>query len=262
MVDQVHWQDCSYFGAEIVGKKKKKDKDNQDRILVVEDDLTLLETLEYNLAGEGYQVITAADGLTALEVARQEEPDLIVLDLMLPRLDGFEVCRILRREMSMPILMLTARAEEVDRVVGLEMGADDYLTKPFSMRELLARVKAQLRRVRLVREEMTGEQGAPRSEQLAFGDLVVDLDRREILVRGETLHLKPKEFELLEFLARHRGMALSRDLLLERVWGWDYGGGSRTVDVHIRWLRSKIEVDPANPEHIVTVRGVGYCFEG
>ena len=246
-----------------MGKKKKKGKNKpQDRILVVEDDLTLLETLEYNLAAEGYEVITAADGLTALEVAREEEPDLVVLDLMLPRLDGFEVCRILRRETSVPILMLTARTDEVDRVVGLEVGADDYLTKPFSMRELLARVKALLRRVRLIREEMASAQGASGTEQLVFGDLVIDLDRREVLVRGEAQRLKPKEFELLVFLTRNRGLALSRDLLLERVWGWDYGGGSRTVDVHVRWLREKIEADPANPELIVTVRGVGYCFEG
>jgi DNA-binding response OmpR family regulator len=244
-----------------MGKKKKK-KDPQNRILVVEDDLTLLETLEYNLAVEGYEVITAADGLTALEVAREEDPDLILLDLMLPRLDGFEVCRILRRETNVPILMLTARADEVDRVVGLEVGADDYLTKPFSMRELLARVKALLRRVRLIREEVAGEKGLPDSEQLAFDDLVIDLDRREVVIRDEALRLKPKEFELLAFLARHPGMALSRDLLLERVWGWDYGGGSRTVDVHVRWLREKVEADPANPERIVTVRGVGYCFEG
>jgi DNA-binding response OmpR family regulator len=243
-------------------KKSEKKGKPQSRVLVVEDDLTLLETLEYNLVGEGYEVITAADGLTALEVAREEQPDLIVLDLMLPHLDGFEVCRILRRETNVPILMLTARTDEVDRVVGLEVGADDYLTKPFSMRELLARVKALLRRVRLIRAEVAGEQDLPKTEQLAFGDLVIDLDRREVLVEGESLRLKPKEFELLVFLARHPGMALSRDLLLERVWGWDYGGGSRTVDVHVRWLREKVETDPANPERIVTVRGVGYCFEG
>jgi DNA-binding response OmpR family regulator len=243
-------------------KKSKKKGKPQSKILVVEDDLTLLETLEYNLSGEGYEVITAADGLTALEVAREEEPDLIVLDLMLPHLDGFEVCRILRRQTNVPILMLTARTDEVDRVVGLEVGADDYLTKPFSMRELLARVKALLRRVRLIRAEVAGEQDLPKTEQLTFGQLVIDLDRREVLVGGESLRLKPKEFELLVFLARHPGMALSRDLLLERVWGWDYGGGSRTVDVHVRWLREKVETDPANPERIVTVRGVGYCFEG
>ena len=245
-----------------MAKKSKKKAKPQSKILVVEDDLTLLETLEYNLVGEGYEVITAADGLTALEVAREKQPDLIVLDLMLPHLDGFEVCRTLRRETNVPILMLTARTDEVDRVVGLEVGADDYLTKPFSMRELLARVKALLRRVRLIRAEMAGEQDLSKTEQLTFGDLVIDLDRREVLVEGEALRLKPKEFDLLVFLARHPGMALSRDLLLERVWGWDYGGGSRTVDVHVRWLREKVEADPANPERIVTVRGVGYCFEG
>jgi DNA-binding response OmpR family regulator len=247
-----------------MGKKSKKRKQDEPQytILVVEDDLTLLDTLEYNLSSEGYAVITAADGLTAVEVAREQQPDLVVLDLMLPRLDGFEVCRILRRETSVPILMLTARADEVDRVVGLEVGADDYLTKPFSMRELLARVKALLRRVRLIREEMAGAQGTSGTEQLVLGDLVIDLDRREAMVRGKPVRLKPQEYELLLFLVRHPGMALSRDLLLERVWGWDYGGGSRTVDVHVRWLREKIEADPANPERIVTVRGVGYCFEG
>ena len=246
-----------------MGKKKKKKKDEpQNTILVVEDDLTLLETLEYNLAAESYEVITAADGLTALEIAREAEPDLIVLDLMLPGLDGFEVCRILRQEMNVPILMLTARVDELDRVVGLEMGADDYLTKPFSMRELLARVKALLRRVRLIREELAEEKGKAGPEQLVFGDLIIDLDRRDVRVRGESVRLKPQEYELLVFLARHPRMALSRDLLLERVWGWDYAGGSRTVDVHVRWLREKIEVDPADPERIVTVRGVGYCFEG
>ncbi len=244
-----------------MGKKKKK-RELGNRILVVEDDLTLLETLEYNLSGEGYEVLSAADGRTALEMARQEEPDLIVLDIMLPGLDGFEVCRILRRETSVPILMLTARAEEVDRVVGLEMGADDYLTKPFSMREFMARVKALLRRVRLIREEVAEEGGLAEPDELAFGDLVLDLERHEVTYGGRALHLKPKEYDLLVFLARHKGIALSRDLILDRVWGWDYGGGSRTVDVHVRWLREKVEEDPANPERIVTIRGVGYCFEG
>jgi DNA-binding response OmpR family regulator len=233
-----------------------------DIILVVEDDLTLRETLEYNLARQGYEVHTAADGQTALDIARQERPDLLVLDVMLPGLDGFEVCRILRQEMSVPILMLTARDEEVDKIVGLEIGADDYMTKPFSMRELLARVKAQLRRVRLTREEATAtEEGIVEGEKITIGDLTVDLARHEALIDGEPLSLKPKEYELLVFLARNRGLVLSRDLILERVWGWDYGGGSRTVDVHVRWLREKIEPDPANPTRIVTVRGVGYRLE-
>jgi DNA-binding response OmpR family regulator len=204
----------------------------------------------------------ATDGWTALEVARRERPDAIVLDIMLPGLDGLEVCRILRREMSVPILMLTARSDEVDRVVGLEVGADDYLTKPFSMRELLARVKALLRRVRLDREELAAECEEVSGERLVFGNLAIDLARHEVLLGGEPLHLKPKEYDLLVFLARNRGVLLSRDLILERVWGWDFGGGSRTVDVHVRWLRQEIEPDPANPARIVTVRGAGYRFEG
>ena len=233
-----------------------------DKVLVVEDEPTLLETLQYNLARQGYEVYTATDGLAALDIARRERPDAIVLDIMLPGLDGLEVCRILRREMNVPILMLTARADEVDKVVGLEVGADDYLTKPFSMRELLARVKALLRRVRLIREELTAESGTVSVEELTFGDLTIDLARREVLLRGEPLRLKPREYELLVFLARNRGIALSRDVILERVWGWDYDGGTRTVDVHVRWLREKIEPDPAHPTRIVTVRGVGYRFEG
>lgn len=232
-----------------------------EKILVVEDERTLLETLEYNLARQGYRVLTAADGRTALDIARRERPDLIILDIMLPVLDGFEVCRILRQETAVPILMLTARTEEVDRVVGLELGADDYVPKPFGMRELLARVKALLRRVRLVREEAaTGKESA--AGRLVFGDLTLDLDRGEVRRKDKPLHLKPKEYELLVFLARNRGMVLSRDLILERVWGWDYGGGTRTVDVHVRWLRSKIEDDPAHPTRLVTVRGLGYRFEG
>ena len=232
-----------------------------EKVLVVEDELTLVETLEYNLTRQGYDVYTATDGLAALEVARQERPDLIVLDIMLPKLDGFEVCRILRREINVPILILTARVDEVDKVVGLEMGADDYLTKPFSMRELLARVKALLRRVRLDREEMTAEEEAP-AERLTFGDLTIVLTRREVLCEGRPLYLTPKEYELLVFLARNQNIVLSRDLILERVWGWNFVGGSRTVDVHVRWLREKIEPDPTHPTRIVTVRGVGYRFEG
>jgi len=243
-------------------KQKTKQQPQKPKLLVVEDDLTLLETLEYNLTAEGYRVLTATDGLAALEVAAKERPDLVVLDVMLPGLDGFEVCRVLRRGSAVPILMLTARAGETDRVVGLEVGADDYLTKPFSMRELLARVKALLRRVRLDREGLGREHTLPAADALVFGDLTIDLDRHEAFREGAPLRLKPKEFELLLFLARHKGMALSRDLILERVWGWDYGGGTRTVDVHVRWLREKIEPTPADPHRIATVRGVGYCFEG
>jgi DNA-binding response OmpR family regulator len=236
------------------------------KILVVEDEAVLRETLQYNLARQGYQVHVAPDGRSALEVARKERPDLILLDLMLPGIDGLEVCRILRQEMNIPILMLTAKAEEVDKVVGLEVGADDYITKPFSMRELLARVKAALRRVRLTREDLTlaaqDATGVPQPAAITFGDLTIDARRGEVLRGGRALGLKPKEYELLLFLARHRGMVLSRDLILQRVWGWDFVGGSRTVDVHVRWLREKIEDDPAHPTRIVTVRGMGYRFEG
>ncbi len=236
--------------------------------MVVEDDRTLTETLEYNLVKQGYEVLTTADGWAAVELARQEQPALIVLDLTLPGLDGLEVCRILRKEMAVSILMLTARSDEVDKVVGLEMGADDYLTKPFSLRELLARIKAQLRRVRLIREEMAGQEinfehaEKPVPELLHFGDLTINIDRHEVNLRGQPLRLKPKEFDLLLFLAHNKGMALSRNLIVERVWGWDFYGGNRTVDVHVRWLREKIEKDPAHPVRIVTVRSVGYCFEG
>ncbi len=240
---------------------------NKTKLLIVEDEPTLLETLKYNLMRQGYEVVTAADGTQALPTARAERPDLVILDVMLPGLDGFEICRILRQEMSLPILMLTARDEEVDKIVGLEVGADDYLTKPFSMRELLARVKAQLRRVRILREEFeaTGREPADREGSgsvFTFGELAVDESRREVRRDGEVLALKPKEFDLLAFLARNRGIALGRSLILERVWGWDFDGGSRTVDVHIRWLREKIEEDPARPARILTVRGIGYRFDG
>jgi DNA-binding response OmpR family regulator len=240
---------------------------DKTKLLIVEDEPTLLETLKYNLQRQGYDVVTASDGVEALPMARTEIPDLVILDVMLPGLDGFEICRILRQEMSVPILMLTARDEEVDKIVGLEVGADDYLTKPFSMRELLARVKAHLRRVRLLREEMeksgqTVQESRVGSMVFSFDDLIIDESRREIRRDGAVLALKPKEFELLLFLARNKGIALGRSLILERVWGWDFDGGSRTVDVHIRWLREKIEFDPANPKRILTVRGIGYRFDG
>ncbi|MCL4530419.1 MAG: response regulator transcription factor [Chloroflexi bacterium] len=232
-------------------------------VLVVEDEPSLQDTLTYNLKKEGYAVEAVGDGRSALEAARRLKPDLILLDLMLPEIDGFEVARVLRKEMTTAILMLTARDDEIDRVVGLEVGADDYLTKPFSMRELIARVKAQLRRTRMLREEMEkiGE-SVPAHETLKFGNLVIDLTRREVTLKNQPLQLKPKEYELLLFLAEHRGQMLSREFILERVWGWDFIGDSRTVDVHVRWLRQKIESDSANPTRIVTVRGGGYRFEG
>ena len=221
-------------------------------VLVVDDEPTLVAALKYNLEREGYRVLTAADGGAALDVARSRRPDLLVLDLMLPVMDGLEVCRALRREMSVPILMLTAKGEEIDKVVGLEIGADDYVTKPFGMRELLARVRALLRRV-----EPTAE-----TEVLATGDLEIDLKRREARRDGRPLELKPKELELLLYFVRNRGRAFTREQLLRDVWGYDFLGDSRTVDVHIRWLRQKIEAEPAKPVRLITVRGVGYRFEG
>jgi DNA-binding response OmpR family regulator len=236
-----------------------------DKILIVEDELSLQETLAYNLKRQGYDVNTASDGNEALKLAREQHPDIILLDVMLPGIDGFEICRILRQEMNTPVLMLTARDDEIDRVVGLEVGADDYMTKPFSMRELMARVKAMLRRVRLIREEMGSQANNEESttnQVLTFGNLAIDQSRHEAFLDGPSLALKPKEYELLVFLAAHQGQALTRDYILEQVWGWEYTGDSRTVDVHVRWLREKIEKDPAIPSRIVTVRGAGYRFEG
>jgi len=230
------------------------------RILIVEDDSTLQETLKYNLEREGYQVNVVGDGIQALESARDIKPDLIIMDIMLPGMDGVEITRILRHESSVPIIMLTAKDEEIDRVLGLEIGADDYLTKPFSMRELVARVKAQLRRQRLVERDLNQER-ASEENILQFGNLTMDLNRREVSLDDQQVSLKPKEFDLLCYLVQHQGHVLSRDRILEKVWGWDYHGESRTVDVHIRWLRKKIEEDPSNPKRILTVRGVGYRFE-
>ncbi len=225
-------------------------------ILVVEDDKTLLDVLKYNLNKEGYNIITAIDGDQALEAARSQKPDLIVLDIMLPRLNGFEVCRILRKDMTVPILMLTAKSEEVDKIIGLEIGADDYMTKPFSVRELLARIKALLRRAKVVETKEAGE------AILSLGNLEIDISRRRATLSGMILNVTQKEFDLLAFLARNRGLVFSREQLLEKVWGYDYAGGTRTVDVHIRWLREKIETNPANPKRLITVRGIGYKLEG
>ena len=186
-----------------------------------------------------------------------EKPALIVLDVMLPRLDGFEVCRILRKEATIPIIMLTAKDEEVDKIVGLEIGADDYMTKPFSIREQVARIRATLRRV-----SFAGPPVAAGSPLLTVGELQIDTGRHRVSLTGVPIALSPKEFELLSFLATNRGQVFSRDILLDRVWGYEYVGDTRTVDVHVRWLRQKIETDPSNPTYLLTVRGVGYKFEG
>ena len=225
------------------------------KILIVEDEVTLRETLRYNFERAGYRVVTAADGQQALVLAAGERPDAIILDVMLPKLDGFDVCRALRRDSTVPILMLTARDEEIDKIVGLELGADDYLTKPFSVRELLARVKAMLRRVEML------QTSAPLAARvLRADDLRVNLDEHRALRGDQVLRLRPKEFDLLVFLMQQPGRAFTREQLLAEVWGYDFAGDSRTVDVHVRWLREKIEVDPGRPVLIETVRGVGYRF--
>ena len=239
------------------------------KILVVDDEPVLVETIAYNLEQAGYLVTTAADGVSALEAAHGEVPDLIILDIMLPEMDGLEVCRQLRRQNStatVPILVLTAKSEEIDKVVGLEIGADDYVTKPFGRRELLARVRALLRRadyLSVSEEHATQEptQEAQRSiRELVAGPLRIDLAGRRVNCRGQDMELQPKQFDLLTYLVRNRGTVLTRDQLLHNVWGYDYAGDTRTVDVHVRWLREKLEEDAANPKLIQTVRGVGYCF--
>ncbi|MGA3094635.1 MAG: response regulator transcription factor [Dehalococcoidales bacterium] len=229
------------------------------RVLVVEDDQTLSGVLKYNLSKEGYAVFSAADGAHALEVAKSEKPDIILLDLMLPKLDGLEVCRILRKESSVPILMLTAKSDEVDRVVGLEIGADDYVSKPFGVRELMARVRAMLRRRQILEQDsMNTQAGAA----LIKADLLkIDETRHTILLKGKPVDLTPKEFDLLAFLVKHTDQVFKREQLLDKVWGYDHAGDTRTVDVHISWLRQKIEDDPQHPQHLITLRGVGYKFE-
>jgi DNA-binding response OmpR family regulator len=227
-------------------------------ILLVDDEPTLVATLDYNLRRDGHEVIIARDGQAALDQAERARLDLVVLDLMLPKVDGFEVCRALRRGSTVPILMLTARDSEVDKVVGLEIGADDYMTKPFSMRELLARVKAMLRR-----NAMRPEESPPRGKGvIRLPGVEVDLAARQVRREGKPVHLKPRAFELLAFLAQNRGRVFSRDQLLEHVWGYDFSGDTRTVDVHVRWLREKIEADPSAPRVLETVRGVGYRLAG
>lgn len=243
------------------------------KILIVEDEENIADTLKYNLIREGYDVMVSGDGRQALEVARKEQPDLVILDLMLPGMNGLDVCRTLRQHSTVPILMLTAREEEVDKVLGLELGADDYMTKPFSLREVVARVRAMLRRMEMlqsVKPQNQPENSAPVTQSTAepfaqdiitAADLQINMNQHTVTLGDKLITLKPKEFELLAFLARHRGQVLTRETLLERVWDYDYSGGTRTVDVHIRWLREKIESDPSKPHYIHTIFGVGYKFE-
>ncbi len=235
---------------------RRTDDTGMTKVLIVEDEVTLANNLADKLRSEGFTVITAGDGEDGLAKVRSEHPDLIVLDIMLPGLDGLSLCRIVRRDAAtshIPIIMLTARGTEVDKIVGLESGADDYVVKPFALGEFLARVRAVMRRA----------PGRPvLQDELVSNDLQVSLTGRRVYKNGEEIKLSNKEFDLLTELMRNRGVVLSRDLILTKVWGYDYFVDKRTVDVHIRWLREKIEDDASNPRRIVTVRGVGYRFEG
>lgn len=226
---------------------------NGPKILVVDDEATILATLRYNLERNGYAVCTAGDGRQALSIAETEKPDLILLDIMLPALDGIEVCREIRRRSSVPVLMLTAKDQEIDKVLGLEIGADDYITKPFSVYELLARVKAHLRR-------LSQQPAAPSTAILRGGPIELDFDRQRVTKAGQPVELAPKEFGLLNILLQNKGRVVTRQTLLDKVWGFDFYGDQQTVNVHIRWLREKIEDEPNDPRHIITVRSRGYLF--
>ena len=224
------------------------------KVLVVDDELPIVEAVAYSLKKEGYIVITATDAEQCLEAVKRESPSLVLLDVMLPSASGFDVCRMLRKQTDVPIIMLTARAEETDRVVGLEIGADDYVTKPFNMRELMARVKSVLRRA--------NPQETPAQTIIRAGNIMIDPNRYEVRIEERPITLSPKEFELLRFFVTHPGQVFTRQVLLDRVWGAAAYVEERTVDVHIRWLREKIEINPSQPVRMLTVRGVGYKFNG
>lgn len=223
----------------------------KEKILVVDDERNIVELVKYNLEKEGYEVICAYDGFEAVTLAKQERPDLIILDIMLPGQGGLDVCRLLRKESSVPIIMATAKGEEMDKILGLELGGDDYITKPFSPRELVARVKAILRRTSMKPDE---------KDEFAFGELAINLVKHEVRRNGDVVELKPKEFDLLKLLATNPGKVFTRESLLEQLWGYDYLGDTRTVDVHMRRLRQKIEQDAGSPKFLKTIHGLGYKF--
>jgi two-component system alkaline phosphatase synthesis response regulator PhoP len=222
------------------------------KILLVDDEAAIVQSLRYNLERSGYSVTAAGDGRTAVALAASEAPDLVILDIMLPLLDGIEACKEIRKISSVPIIMLTAKDQEFDKVLALELGADDYVTKPFSLGEIIARVKARLRRSEVDLEN--------RDESITVGEMTIDRSRQRLIVRGENVALAPKEFRLLHVLMENRGRIVTRQMLLEKVWGYDFEGEHQTISVHVRWLREKIEVDPNNPRHIITVRSRGYMF--
>ena len=232
-------------------------------ILVVDDEQKIVELLEHNLRREGYNVLEANDGVTAVEIAKEQRPDLILLDIMLPRLDGLSVCKKIKNIYNVPILMVTAKGDELDKIVGLELGADDYITKPFSVREVMARVKANLRKVEAnLEEEKVARKEEKKEEKkdtaIKVGDLVLDLEKYEVHIGGKVINLTLREFEVLKFLAQQPGQVVTREALLERVWGYEYYGDIRTVDVTVRRIRERIEKDTSNPQILITKRGVGY----
>ena len=229
-----------------------------NKILVVEDEENILEAIKYALTKEGYEVHTAVDGEAALQLSQSVNPDLVVLDVMLPKLDGFEVCRIIRKDFDIPIFILSAKSEEIDRVVGLEIGADDYITKPFSMRELVVRIRNAMRRAKGISSKVNSLE----ENLITSGDLEIDLRSHKVTVEGPVIDMKPREFDLLSLLVSNKNRAFTRTQLLEQLWEYDYFGDIRTVDVHIRWIREKIEENASKPSRIITVRGVGYRFEG
>ena len=231
------------------------------KVLVVDDEQAIRDVLVYNLKKEGYEVIEAADGLTAVNMALEQKPDLMLLDIMLPKLDGLSVCKRVKNQMNIPILMLTAKDAEIDKIVGLELGADDYITKPFSVRELMARVKANLRKMDMMNaktDDISGQGDKKNERIIKINDLELDLDRFETKVRGEVVDLTLREFEVLKYLASQPGQVTTRETLLEKVWGYEYYGDIRTVDVTVRRIREKIEKDTSNPKILITKRGVGY----
>ena len=235
--------------------------DNKKTILIVDDEKPIVDILVYNLEKEGYNTLEANDGITAVDIALDRRPDLILLDIMLPKMDGLTVCKKIRTSLNVPILMLTAKDEEIDKILGLELGADDYITKPFSVRELMARIKANLRKSEIKENNNSNNTNTIETKKITVGSLELDLDKFEAKVDGEVMDLTLREFEVLKFLASQAGQVITREELLEKVWGYEYYGDIRTVDVTVRRIRGKIEKDTANPKILITKRGVGYYIK-